>query len=93
VTTSRRVKAVERALGPQEAVLQIVAESQEYANLPAFTRSIVDKPISAAPLTRIIVAARDAVEASMRGQPREAIREAGRRAQGEGTSCSCCSWG
>jgi hypothetical protein len=83
VTTARRVAAVERALQPEEVVLRVIAEAQEHASLDAYARAVADVPVEAAPLSRILAESGAKARATARGQPRENMDKAVRRAVGD----------
>jgi hypothetical protein len=76
VTAERRLAKLEGALSPKAATLLWLAEAQEFGSLPAYVAWLIDQPISAAPLERVPAQARAAAIEAMRGQPREAVREA-----------------
>jgi len=83
VTTERRLAKVEASLSPKEAVLRWLAEAQQYPSLVDHARSIVDLPVSAAPLTRIGESVEAAVRDAMKGAARATIEAAVRRAVGD----------
>ena len=83
MTTPRRVVALESSLDPREFVFHVIAEAREYANLEAYARSLVDVPVEAAPLSRLGAHAETSVRARMKGQPREKVDAAVRRAVGD----------
>jgi hypothetical protein len=80
----RRVAKLEGALHPREAVLAWLVEAQQYPSLVDHVRSIVELPVEAAPLSVIGDRVEAAVRADMRGQPREALEAAVRRALRDG---------
>jgi hypothetical protein len=82
--TSRRLTKLEGALQPREAVLAWLVEAQQYPSLVDHVRSIAGLPVDAAPLSVIGERVEAAVRADMRGQPRDAIEAAVRRAVGDG---------
>jgi hypothetical protein len=84
VTAARRLAALETSLGPMELVLHSLAEAQTFGSLEEYTRSIIDQPEEAAPLNRIAASTEAAVLASMKGESRDAIEAAVRRAIGDG---------
>ena len=81
---SRRMAKLEGALMPREAVLAWLVEAQQFPSLEDHVRSIVELPVEAAPLSVIGDRVEAAVRASMKGQPREAIETAVRRAIRDG---------
>jgi hypothetical protein len=74
---------LEGALAPREAVLAWLVEAQQYPSLEDHVRSIAELPVEAAPLSvignRVEAATRDV----MKGQPRDAVETAVRRAVGD----------
>lgn len=82
--TDRRLAKLESALSSTEAVLAWLVEAQQFASLVDHARSIAELPVEAAPLSVIGQRVEASVRASMKGQPYEAIREAVRRAVGDG---------
>ena len=80
MTTERRLAKLESALSPKAAALLWLAEAHQFGSLPAYVAWLVDQPISVAPIERVPVQARAAVIEAMRGQPREAVREAAHQA-------------
>ena len=80
----RRLAKLESALSPREAVLAWLVEAQQFPSLVDHARSIAELPVEAAPLSVIGQRVETSVRASMKGQPFEAIREAVRRAIGDG---------
>jgi hypothetical protein len=83
MTADRRVAALESSLPPLDVVLRVLAEAQEYASLEAYARAIALAPVESAPLSRIIADTEASVRAGTKGQPREAIEAAVRRAVGD----------
>jgi len=86
---ARRVAKVEGALQPREAVLAWLAEAQQFPSLIDHARSIVDLPVEAAPLSvisaRVVAALRDA----KKGQARDEVERAARRAEGDAVLLFC----
>ncbi len=82
--TDRRLTKLEGALPPREAVLAWLVEAHGFPSLEDHVRSIVELPVEAAPLSVIGARIEAAVRASMKGQPRDAVWEAVRRAVGDG---------
>jgi len=82
--TGRRLAKLEGALLPREAVLAWLVEAQQYPSLVDHVRSIAELPVEAAPLSVIGERVETAVRASLKGQPRDAIETAARRAVGDG---------
>jgi hypothetical protein len=72
----RRLAKVEGALSPKVATLLWLAEAHQFGSLPAYVAWLIDQPVSAAPLERVPAQARAAAVQAMRGQLREAAREA-----------------
>ena len=83
MTVARRLAKLEGSLGPAEVVYRLLAEVQQFSGLVEYTRSIVELPDSAAPLNRITEQVETAVRASMRGEPRDTVETAVRRAVGD----------
>jgi hypothetical protein len=81
---ARRLAKLEGALMPREAVLAWLVAAQQFQSLEDHVRSIVELPVEAAPLSVIGDRVEAAVRAAMSGQPRDAVREAVRRAVGDG---------
>ena len=79
----RRLAKVEASLSPRAAVLRWLAEAQQFPSLVDFTRSIIDLPVSAAPLTQIGESVEAAVRSAMKGEPRQVVESAVRRAVGD----------
>jgi hypothetical protein len=80
MTADRRLAKLESALSPKAATLLWLAEAHQFGSLPAYVAWLVDQPISAAPLERVPTQARAGALETMRGQPRDAVREAVHRA-------------
>ena len=80
MTAERPLAKLEGALSPKAATLLWLAEAQEFGSLPAYVNWLIDQPISAAPLERVPRQARAGALEAMRGQPREAMREAAHQA-------------
>lgn len=80
----RRLAKLESALSPREAVLAWLVDAQQFATLEDHARSIAELPVEAAPLSVIGERVEASVRASMKGQPRDAIETAVRRAVGDG---------
>jgi len=80
MTAERRLAKLEGALSPKAATLLWLAEAQQFGSLPAYVAWLIDQPISAAPLERVPMQARAAAVGAMRGQPRDAVREAAHHA-------------
>ena len=80
MTAERRLAKLECALSPKTATMLWLAEAQQFGSLPAYVDSLIDQPISVAPLERVPAQARAAALEAMRGQPREAALEAAHRA-------------
>jgi hypothetical protein len=76
----RRLAKLEGALSPKAATLLWLAEAHEFGSLPAYVDWLIGQPISAAPLERVPEQARAAAVVALRGQPREAVREAAHQA-------------
>ncbi|HEV8282243.1 MAG TPA: hypothetical protein VGQ02_10310 [Candidatus Limnocylindrales bacterium] len=83
MTTKRELDAIEGSLQPVEIVLRIIAEGQEHATLENYARAIAELPVESAPLTRIGTEVEASVRASMKGQDRESIERAVRKAVGD----------
>jgi hypothetical protein len=82
--TGRRLAKLESALMPREAVLAWLVEAQQFPSLVDHARSIAELPVEAAPLSVIGERVEAAVRASMKGQPRDDVWKAVRRAVGDG---------
>jgi hypothetical protein len=80
----RRLAKLEGALHPREAVLAWLVEAQQFPSLVDHARSVAELPVEAAPLSVIGERVEAAVRASMKGQPRDAIEAAVRRAIRDG---------
>jgi hypothetical protein len=80
MTTEHRLAKLEGALSPKAATLLWLAEAHQFGSLPAYVNWLIDQPISAAPLERVPTQARAGALEAMRGQPREAVRDAAHRA-------------
>jgi hypothetical protein len=76
MTAERRLAKLEGVLSPKAATLLWLAEVHQFASLPAYVTWLIDQPISVAPLERVPTQARAGALEAMRGQPREAVREA-----------------
>ena len=83
-TACRRVAKLEGALHPRETVLAWLVEAQQYPSLVDHVRSIAGLPVEAAPLSVIGERVEAAVRDALKGQPRDAIEAAVRRAVGDG---------
>ena len=81
---ARRLSKLEGALSPREAVLAWLVEAQQFTSLEDHARSIAALPVEAAPLSVIGDRIEAAVRASMKGQRHDAVRDAVRRAVGDG---------
>jgi hypothetical protein len=84
MTAIRRVAAIEASLQPGELVRHVLAEALAFGGLAEYTRFMIGQPEEAAPLSRIASGTDAAVRASMKGQPRELVEDAVRRAVGDG---------
>jgi hypothetical protein len=84
VTAARRVAALEASLQPADLVRHVLAEALAFGSLEDYTGFMIGQPEEAAPLSRIAIGTETAVRASMKGQPRELIEDAVRRAVGDG---------
>jgi hypothetical protein len=80
VTAERRLAKLEGALSPKATTLLWLTEAQKFGSLPAYVAWLIDQPISVAPLDRVPALARAGALEAMRGQPREAVREAAHQA-------------
>ncbi len=76
----RRLAKLEGALSPKAATLVWLAEAHQFGSLAGYVDWLIDQPISAAPLERVPAQARAAAVEALRGQPREAVREAAHQA-------------
>jgi len=74
---------LEGALRPREAVLTWLVDAQLFPSLVDHARSIAELPVEAAPISVIGRRVEAAVRAEMKGQPRDAIETAVRRAIGD----------
>jgi hypothetical protein len=88
-TTTRRVAKLEGALLPREAVLAWLAEAQQFPNFVDHARAIADLPVEAAPLSMISARVVGAVREAMKGQPRDDVERAARRAEGDAVFLFC----
>jgi hypothetical protein len=80
MTAERRLAKLESTLSPKAATLLWLAEAQQFGSLPAYGNWLIDQPIAAAPLERVPTQARAGALEAMRGQPRDAVREAAHQA-------------
>jgi hypothetical protein len=80
----RRLAKLERAMSPGEAVLAWLVEAQQFPSLEDHVRAIAALPVEAAPLSVIGERIEAAVRASLKGQPPDTVRDAVRRAIGDG---------
>jgi hypothetical protein len=76
MTAGRRLAKLAGALSPKAATLLWLEEAHQFRSLPAYVDWLIDQPISAAPLERVPMQAKAAAVRSLRGQPREIVREA-----------------
>ncbi len=83
MTDARRVAALESSLQPLEVVLRVLAEAQEYASIDAYARAVAEAPVESAPMSRIAANTEASVRAALKGQPRETVAAAIRRAVGD----------
>jgi hypothetical protein len=81
---ARRLAKLEGALPPREAVLAWLVEAQQFPSLEDHVRAIAALPVEAAPLSVIGERIEAALRASSKGQPPDAVRDAVRRAVGDG---------
>jgi hypothetical protein len=86
---ARRVAKIEAALQPREAVLAWLAEAQQFPTIEGLARSIADQPVEAAPLSVISARVVGAVREARKGQPREDVERAARRAEGDAVFLFC----
>jgi len=87
--TTRRVAKLEGALLPREAVLAWLAEAQQFPNIVDHARAIADLPVEAAPLSVISARVVGAVGEARKGQPRDDVERAARRAEGDAVFLFC----
>jgi hypothetical protein len=80
VTAKGRLARLEGALSPKAATLLWLTDAHQFPTLPAYVDWLIDQPISVAPLERVPEQARAAAVEALRGQPREAVREASHQA-------------
>ena len=80
----RRLAKLESSLSPREAVLAWLVEAQQFPTMEDHARSIAELPVEAAPLSVIGQRVEASVRASMKGQPQDDVRDAVRRAVGDG---------
>jgi hypothetical protein len=80
----RRLAKLESALMPREAVLAWLVVAQQFPSLVDHARSIAELPAEAAPLSVIGKRVEAAVRADRKGEPRDAIETAVRRAIRDG---------
>lgn len=85
MTAERRLAKLESALSPKAATLLWLAEAQQFGSLRAYADWLIDQPISVAPFERVPTQARASAFEAMRGQPREAAREAAHQAVRDAT--------
>jgi hypothetical protein len=89
VIIERRLAKLEAALPPRDAVLHWLAEAQQFPSLVDHARSIVDLPVEAAPLSVIGARVEASVHEAHKGQPRDVIQTAARRAVGDAVFLFC----
>ena len=87
--SARRLAKLEGALHPREAVLHWLAAAQQFPTILDHARSIADLPIEAAPLSVIGARVVAAIRAELKGQPRDTVERAARRAQGDAVFLFC----
>jgi hypothetical protein len=87
--TTRRVAKLEGALLPREAVLAWLAEAQQFPSIVGHARATADLPVEAAPLSVISARVVGAVREARKGQPREDVERAARRAEGDAVFLFC----
>ena len=80
----RRLAKLESSLSPTEAVLAWLADAQQFQNIDDQARAIARLPVEAAPLSVIGQRIESSVRAAMKGQPADNVRDAVRRAVGDG---------
>jgi hypothetical protein len=83
VTAKRRVEALESSLRPLDVAHHVIAEDREFASLDAYARAIADVPVEAAPMSRIAEQSEASVRSAAKGQPRDDVEAAVRRAVGD----------
>jgi len=83
VTAERRLAKLEGSLSPKQAVLAWLAEAQEYGALPDYVRTILDVPVSEAPLTKIGERVEASARGSSKGRSRDELKSATHRAVGD----------
>lgn len=88
-TASRRVAKLEGALPPRETVLAWLAEAQQFPSIVDHARSTADLPVEAAPLSVISARVVAAVRESFKGQARDDVERAVRRAEGDAVFLFC----
>ena len=76
----RRIEQVEGALTPQQAFLLWMEEPHQYETLGEYGRSLKEGPESAWPMVRLPKQVTQAVEQTMKGQPRNEIQRKRRTA-------------
>ena len=79
----RRLAKLEQALSPTEAVLAWLVEAQQYPTIEAQARAIAALPVESAPLSIIGQRVEASVRASLKGQPKDDVRDAVRRGVGD----------
>ena len=87
--TGRRVAKLEGALAPREAVLAWLAEAQQFPDILDHARAITDLPIEAAALSVISARVVGAVREARKGQARDDVERAARRAEGDAVFLFC----
>jgi hypothetical protein len=81
---ARRLARLEAALPPREAVLAWLVEAQQFPSLEDHARAIAALPVEAAPLSVIGERIEASVRATSKGQARDEVSAAVRRAVGDG---------
>jgi len=85
----RRLAKLESALLPREAVLAWLVDAQQSPGLVDHVRSIAELPVEAAPLSVIGERVDAAVREALKGQRRDDVETAARRAQGDAVFLFC----
>ena len=80
MTADRRLKAMEESLSPTELVLRWLAEAHAYGSFDAYTRALLDQDSNDLPMDRLAREAQTSARTRSRGQPKEDVAAAVRKA-------------
>ncbi len=80
MTAERRLAALEASLSPTELVLRWLAEAHEYDDFKTYTEALFNKDPSDCPMDRLAREAQTSARSRSRGQPKEDVARAVRKA-------------